>query len=92
VDRLLHEPSRLVIAAILSTVEEADFLYLLNETGLTRGNLSVHLTRLEEAGHITIEKTYRGKLPRTVCRQTPEGRAAFDAYRRQLKDIVDRIS
>jgi DNA-binding MarR family transcriptional regulator len=92
VDRLLHEPSRLMIVALLSTVEEADFLYLLNETGLTRGNLSVHLTRLEEAGHILIEKTYRGKIPRTLCKLTPAGRAAFEAYRLQLKNIVDRIS
>jgi DNA-binding MarR family transcriptional regulator len=92
VDRLLHEPARLLIASILFSVEEADFLYLLNTTGLTRGNLSTHLSKLEEAGYVQIEKTYRGKLPRTVCRLTPDGRKAFDAYRKKLKEISDVIN
>ena len=59
VDRLIHEPSRLMILSILSTVKEADFIYLKNETHLSKGNLSSHLTKLEEAGYIVIEKTYR---------------------------------
>ena len=63
VDRLIHEPSRTVILAVLAAVESADFLYLQRETGLTKGNLSVHLSKLEEAGYINIEKTYRGKIP-----------------------------
>ena len=88
-DRLLHEPARLLITSILFSVEEADFLYLLNATGLTRGNLSAHLTRLEEAGYVQIEKTYKGKLPRTICRLTPAGRTAFEAYRKKLRDISD---
>jgi DNA-binding MarR family transcriptional regulator len=88
-DRVLHEPARLVIAAILYSVEEADFLYLLNTSGLTRGNLSAHLARLEEAGYVQIEKTFKGKLPRTVLRLTPAGRAAFEAYRKRLKEVVD---
>ena len=89
VDRLIHEPSRTVILAILSAVESADFLYLQRETGLTKGNLSVHLSKLEEAGYIKIEKTYRGKIPLTLCRMTDEGSRAFEVYRKQLKQFVE---
>ncbi len=89
VDRLLHEPSRLVIVAILYAVESADFLYLLRETGLTKGNLSTHLTRLEQAGYVEIEKTYRGKVPLTLLSLTSSGRSAFETYRKQLQNIVD---
>jgi DNA-binding transcriptional ArsR family regulator len=67
VDRLIHEPSRSKILAVLSAVEGADFLYLQRETKLTKGNLSVHLSKLDEAGFIQIEKTYRGKVPLTLC-------------------------
>ena len=88
-DRLIHEPSRSVILAVLAAVESADFLYLQRETGLTKGNLSVHLTKLEEAGYITIEKTYRGKIPSTLCRITDRGRAAFENYRKQLRQFVN---
>jgi len=89
VNRLIHEPSRSVILAILAAVESADFLYLQRETGLTKGNLSVHLSKLEEAGYISIEKTYRGKIPLTLCRVTDDGRKAFDAYLNQLKRFVE---
>lgn len=92
VDRLIHEPSRTVIVAILAAVESADFLYLQRETGLTKGNLSVHLSKLEEAGYVNIEKTYRGKVPLTLCRLTEEGRQAFDAYRGRLKQFVENTS
>ena len=89
VDRTIHEPSRSIILAILSAVESADFLYLQRETGLTKGNLSVHLSKLEAAGFIQIEKTYRGKVPLTLCRMTEAGRRAFKIYREQLKSFVD---
>jgi DNA-binding MarR family transcriptional regulator len=89
VDRVIHEPSRSVILAVLAAAESADFLYLQREAGLTKGNLSAHLTKLEEAGYITIEKTYRGKIPLTLCRITAKGRAAFENYRKQLKQFVD---
>ncbi len=92
VDRLIHEPARLMIITILSAVERTDFLFLLNETGLTKGNLSAHLAKLEDAGYVMIEKTYRGKIPQTLCSLTDAGRAAFEQYRRQLKNIVERIS
>jgi DNA-binding MarR family transcriptional regulator len=89
VNRLIHEPSRSVILAILAVVESADFLYLQRETGLTKGNLSAHLSKLEEAGYVNIEKTYRGKIPLTLCSMTAAGRDAFDIYRNQLKQFVE---
>lgn len=91
-NRLIHEPARMMIFAILYAVESADFLYLQRETDLTKGNLSSHLSKLEEAGYITVEKTYRGKVPLTICRLTETGRQAFELYRFQLKDFVEGIS
>ncbi len=91
VDRVIHEPARLLIVAMLSEVESADFVYLLRETGLTRGNLSSHLSRLEEAGYIKIEKGYRGKVPQTTCSLTEAGRAAFAGYREQMKRAIDSM-
>ncbi len=89
VDRLIHEPARLMIVTILSAVDSADFLYLQRETNLTKGNLSSHLSKLETAGYIDIHKTYRGKIPLTVCKLTETGRAAFKKYREQLKYFVE---
>ncbi len=90
-DRLIHEPARMHIMSVLFTTEQADFTYLLTETGLTRGNLSSHLTRLEEAGYIQVEKTFRGRIPRTLCRLTEEGRSAFETYRTRLKELSNRL-
>jgi DNA-binding MarR family transcriptional regulator len=87
-DRLIHEPARRVIATILYAAESADFLYLLRETGLSKGNLSSHLAKLEAAGYVGIEKTYRGKVPLTVCRLTERGREAVRNYRDYLKKVV----
>jgi DNA-binding transcriptional ArsR family regulator len=88
VDRIIHEPARLLIVALLSSVHEADFLFLQRETGLTKGNLSSHLSRLEQAGYLQIDKSFRGKIPQTVCGLTAEGRAAFKAYRAQMRRTV----
>ncbi|MBC7804539.1 MAG: transcriptional regulator [Akkermansiaceae bacterium] len=90
-DRVIHEPARLMIVAILSEVEEADFLYLLRETGMSRGNLSSHLSRLEASLYVEVTKTYRGKIQMTLCRLTDEGRAAFDQYRVALKASLEAI-
>ena len=90
-DRIVHEPARLAIMAVLYTVESADFLYLLHCTGLTKGNLSSHLMRLEEAGYISIEKSFRGKVPQTTCTLTPAGREAFQSYRLRLREAVDSL-
>ena len=88
-DRVIHEPARLILMALLSTVESADFLFLLKESGLTKGNLSVHLSRLEEAGYIRTEKTFRGKIPHTEYRLAPKGKSAFDQYRKSIGSIFD---
>ena len=84
-DRVIHEPGRLMIVALLGAVKECDFLYLQHETEMNKGNLSSHLARLEEAGYVEIEKTYRGKVPMTLLRLTRAGLAAFEAYRQRLK-------
>ncbi len=91
VDRLLHEPSRTIIVAILYAVDSADFLYLQREAGLTKGNLSAHLSKLEAAGYVKIEKTYKGKIPLTLCELTEDGRKAFEDYRNQLKSFIDNV-
>jgi len=87
-DRMIHEPARLMIVSILAAVESADFLYLQRETGLTKGNLSAHLSKLEAAGYVSIEKTYRGKVPLTLCRLTQAGQAALDGYRQRLSSAM----
>jgi DNA-binding MarR family transcriptional regulator len=69
-DKLIHRPSPVVIMAVLSSCDCADVIYLKNATGLTRGSLSTHLSKLEEAGYIQIEKNLRGKFPHTTCRLT----------------------
>ena len=85
VDRVIHEPARLMIVALLAAVKEADFQYLHQATQLTKGNLSVHLSRLEEAGYIAIEKTFRGKYPLTICRLSERGREVLNEYRKVMK-------
>ena len=89
-DRLIHEPARLLIVTILSSVASADFLYLQRETGLTKGNLSAHLSKLEEAGYVQIEKTFKGKFPLTICRLTSAGQKALKLYRQQVQDFMER--
>jgi DNA-binding MarR family transcriptional regulator len=89
-DRIIHEPARLALAAILSVVESADFLYLQREAGLTKGNLSSHLAKMEEAGYVSIEKTYRGRIPLTLVRLTDAGAAAYKAYRARFKKFLEK--
>ncbi len=91
-DRLIHEPARLLIVTILSSVASADFLFLQRETGLTKGNLSAHLSKLEEAGYVKIEKTFKGKLPLTVCKLTATGKKALTQYRQQMQDFIQKTS
>ncbi len=88
VDRVIHEPARLAIMKILDGAGEADFLYLQREGGFTQGNLSGHLAKLEEAGYVAIEKTFKGKLPLTVCSLTGKGKSAFSRYARQMVRIL----
>jgi DNA-binding transcriptional ArsR family regulator len=88
IDRIIHEPARLMIVALLNAVKEADFQYLHQATGLTKGNLSVHLSKLEDARYIEIEKSFRGKYPLTICRLTKEGREVLDTYRKVIKGAL----
>ncbi len=88
-DRLIHEPARLVLMSNLYVVDEADFVFLSRRTGLTDGNISSHMSRLEKAGYVSIDKTIVGKRPRTTYALTPEGRAAFARYREQVRGIFD---
>jgi DNA-binding MarR family transcriptional regulator len=87
-DRVIHEPGRLMIVALLFGVERTDFLYLLHETGMNKGTLSSHISRLEEAGYVEVTKTYRGKVPQTLLCLTSAGRKAFEQYRRRLKKAL----
>lgn len=88
VDKLIHEPARLAVITILAAVESTDFLYLQRATGLTKGNLSIHLQKLEEAGLIKIQKTFQGKYPRTLCKLTQKGKEGFMAYKEQMKGVL----
>jgi DNA-binding MarR family transcriptional regulator len=81
IDKLIHEPARYHIMAILYVIESADFLFLRNQTGMTDGNLSSHLSKLEKAGYVQVKKEFIGKKPHTMLELTVAGREAFDAYR-----------
>jgi DNA-binding MarR family transcriptional regulator len=87
-DRVIHEPGRLMIVTLLFAVERSDFLYLLHETGMNKGTLSSHIARLEDAGYVAVTKTYRGKVPQTLLSLTGGGRKAFEQYRRGLKQAL----
>ena len=87
IDKLIHEPARLLIMAYLYVVESADFLYLMNQTGLSFGNLSGHMSKLEDAGYIKIEKSFIDNRPNTRLCLTDAGRKAFNEYRNSMKDI-----
>jgi DNA-binding transcriptional ArsR family regulator len=88
VDRVIHEPARLLIVTLLSAVKEADFLYMQRESGLTKGNLSSHLLKLEQAGYIEIQKTFRGKIPLTLLCLTRPGRVALENYKKKMKNLL----
>jgi DNA-binding MarR family transcriptional regulator len=87
IDRLIHEPARLSVMALLYVIESADFTFLMNQTGLTWGNLSAHLSKLEEAGYIQVEKSFKGRRPNTNLRLTSRGRQAFDEYAHTMKQV-----
>ena len=87
-DPLLHSELRLAVMSILVGVESADFTFIREQTGATAGNLSVQIDKLSTAGYIEVEKTFRGKMPRTVCRIAPKGSEAFAAYVETLKEYL----
>lgn len=90
-DRTIHSPARLMILAYLSVVDSADFTFLLRQTELTRGNLSTHLKRLEEAGYIRVEKEFVERVPRTLIRLEEAGRQAIETYRENMRQVIDEL-
>ena len=91
VDRLIHEPSRLIIMAQLYVVQSADFTFLLHQTGMTPGNLSAHLSKLEDAGYVEVTKEFIERKPHTALALTKKGRTAFKEYRRKVKQFVEKL-
>ena len=89
-DRLIHEPARLVLVANLYIVDEADFVFLARQTGLTAGNISSHMHRLESAGYVHIDKSFASRRPRTTYTLTNAGRAAFERYRSHVRGLLAR--
>lgn len=86
-DRLVHEPARLAILTVLASAESVEFKFLEQVTGLTKGNLNSHATKLEGAGYLEVLKAFRGKIPVTSFRLTPQGRQALDGYWQQMGHI-----
>jgi len=91
IDQVVHAPARLMVLAYLYVVESVDFVFLKNVTGLTWGNLSTHLSRLEEAGYVAIEKGFRGKKPHTMIHLTDQGRMAFRHYKESMQQVLDDL-
>jgi len=89
-DRAIHEPARLAIVSLLHAVEAADFTFLRHRTGLTAGNLSTHLSKLEAAGYVEVEKSFSERRPLTTLRLTAAGRAAFSAYAGEMRRFLER--
>ena len=90
-DRVIHEPARLMIMALLYVIESADFTFLMTQTGLTWGNLSSHMSKLEAAGYLEVEKEFVGRKPHTMLKLTDGGREAFRQYRRNIKGLLDDL-
>jgi len=90
-DRIIHEPVRLRIMSILSGVDRADFKFMLATLGLSKGNLSSHVDKLEKAGYVEIEKEFRGKKPHSTVHLTDQGRAAFREYKKSMKQVLDDL-
>lgn len=91
IDRVIHEPARLAILALLYVIDSADFTFLMNQTGLSWGNLSTHMSKLEGAGYIQVEKSFKGRRPNTNLRLTTTGRSAFREYRQKLKQMLEDL-
>ncbi|HSO26881.1 MAG TPA: transcriptional regulator [Anaerolineales bacterium] len=90
-DPAIHAPARLMILAFLAAVDAADFTFLLNQTGLTRGNLANHIGRLEEAGYVAVNKTFVERIPQTTYRLTDAGREAIEKYRVNMRQVIDSL-
>ena len=91
IDKIIHEPARLLIMAHLYIVDSADFTYLMRQTELTWGNLSSHMSKLEEAGYIEVIKEFKDKRPNTMLKLTKLGREAFKRYRQQMLQVLEQL-
>ncbi len=91
IDRVVHEPARLMLMAALYVLESADYTFLMNITGVTWGNLSAHISKLEESEYVYVEKSFKGKRPNTMLGLTPKGRDAFQSYRSKMKQFLDDL-
>jgi DNA-binding transcriptional ArsR family regulator len=91
IDDLLHEPARLRLLACLSVVRRADFTFLLKLSGLSRGNLSVQMSKLSDAKLVHIEKTFRDNRPRTLYQLTKQGTDALRDYKRNMTTILSAL-
>ena len=91
IDQVIHASARLMVLTYLYVVESADYVFLKRLTGLTWGNLSTHLTKLEEAGYIEINKEFKGKKPHTTISLTKQGRTAFREYKNSLQQVLDDL-
>jgi len=91
IDRIIHEPSRFMIMSYLYVVESADYVFLIRQTGFTWGNLSSHLSRLESAGYVSIEKEFLNKKPHTMIHLTESGRSSFRQYRQNMQKVLDEL-
>jgi DNA-binding transcriptional ArsR family regulator len=86
-DRVIHEPARLSILTVLSVCQEADFMFLQRTTGLTKGNLSGHLKRLEDEGMVAVVKRFDGRTPQTIAKLSDEGRTRLTQHWALLEDL-----
>lgn len=91
IDQVIHAPVRFTVLTYLYVVDSADFVFLRNMAKLTWGNLSAHLSKLEEAGYVKIEKEFKGKKPHTMIRLTNQGRAAFRDYKQNMQRALDEL-
>ncbi len=88
IDRLIHDPTRLMLISYLFVVDSADFVFLKNQSGLTAGNISSHMSKLENAGYVKVKKGFLGKRPQTTFRLTKKGRSEFDKYRAAINGAL----
>ena len=91
IDQVIHAPARLMVLTYLYVVESVDYVFLMRLTGLTWGNLSTHLSKLEEAGYIGMQKEFRGKKPHTTIHLTDQGRSAFRKYKKSMQQVFDEL-
>ncbi len=91
INQIIHAPARLMVLTYLYVVESADYVFLAQLTGLTWGNLSTHLTKLEKAGYVEIRRGFDGKKPRSTIRLTAQGRSAFRAYKNSMQKVLNDL-